>query len=71
MPEPMYAHIHEFIPHPVTGHIDYDEEGDPQLGFYFQILTKDGHPLMSLMGPYGTAEDAEQACHREWVGGDY
>ena len=71
MTDLVHAHIHEFFPHPVTGFIDHDEEGDPMLGFYFQLVDGDGLPVMGLMGPYKTAEDAEEACHREWMAGDY
>lgn len=71
MPEPLNANIHHFYPHPQTGYVDYDGEGDPILGFYFQIVDLTGIPISQLMGPYSTAEDAEEACHKDWKSGDY
>ena len=71
MPEKMIANIHEFYPHPTTGHVEYDEDGDPVLGFYFEILDNNGYPISQILGPYIDAEEAEQACHRAWTIGDF
>ena len=71
MPEPLNAHIHHYFPHPETGHVDYDDDGDPIIGFYYQIVDLDGEPLSEMMGPYSNAEEAEEACHREWKSGDF
>ena len=71
MPDLATAHIHHFFPHPDTGYVEYDEDGDPMLGFYYEIVDAEGEPLMEMMGPYRTPEEAEQACHTAWVNGDY
>ena len=65
------ANIHHFFPHPETGFLPFDEEGEPYLGFYFQITDIHGIPMSHLMGPYGSAEEAETACKRAWETDDY
>jgi hypothetical protein len=71
MPENIHAEIHHFYPHPVTGTLYFDEEGDPFLGYYFQLISATGHDLSGLTGPYSSAEEAEQASQRAWETGDF
>lgn len=71
MPDTLHVEIHHFYPHPVTGKISYDEEGDPYLGFYFQMLDTLGEPLSHLTGPYSSAEEAEAASWAAWETGDF
>jgi hypothetical protein len=71
MPNGVHGRIHEFSPDPVTGAVDYDEEGDPRLGFYFDIADGQGNALSMLMGPYGSKEQAEAACTLAWERRDY
>lgn len=61
MPDP-YAQIHHFDH--TCGYCD--DEGDPLIGYYFEILASDGRQLCRLMGPYGSNEEAERACNCEW-----
>lgn len=65
------AKIHHFYPHPVTGDIDYDEDGDPRLGWFFELVNAQDEALSPLIGPYYSAEEAEAACKRAWERGDY
>jgi hypothetical protein len=64
------VHIHHFFPHPDTGHVELDEEGDPQIGYYFQFIDNEGEPISRMVGPYGTLPECEAACCREYVNGD-
>lgn len=65
------AEIHHFFPHPDTGKLTYDEDGDPYLGYYWQLLNRQNEPISLLMGPYNTAAEAEVACKHAWQSGDY
>ena len=71
MPDAVHASIHHYFPHPETGHIDYDEEGDPIMGWYFQVIDNNGLPLTHLIGPYGSSDEAEEACEKAWATGDW
>jgi hypothetical protein len=71
MPDLATAHIHYFYAHPITGYVEHDEDGDPILGYYYQIVDDLGEPLMEMMGPYGSSDEAEAACHCDWLRGDY
>jgi hypothetical protein len=64
------VHIHHFYPHPDTGQIEIDEEGDPKLGFYFQFMNEDDEPISRMVGPYNTLPECEKACCREYEAGD-
>jgi len=64
------AHIHHFFSDPATGRVQLDEDQEPMIGFYYEIERPNGAPT-HLMGPYTTAEDAEQACQRAFERGDY
>lgn len=71
MPDDVHANIHEFFPHPLTGELTKDAEGDPLLGFYFQIVNAQGMAISILMGPYNSGPQAEEACTKAWDEGDY
>lgn len=61
-----HADIHEFT----AQSNELDDDGDPMLGFYWQIM--DGRqPVSHQMGPYMTALEAESACKRAWERQDY
>lgn len=62
----IHANIHHFYPHPMTKDVAFDFEGDPMLGYYYEILDVNKRPLSDLMGPYATAEAAEAACRAEY-----
>lgn len=49
----------------------FDEYGDELMGFYYELLTDLNSPLCPLMGPYGSASEAETACQREFARGRY
>lgn len=70
-PDAVTANIHHFFPHPETGVLNCDEDGDVYLGFYFQITDLNGEPISHLMGPYNSAEEAETACKLAWETDDY
>ena len=69
--ENMKADIHHFYPCPTTGAVSYDEDGDPYLGFYFQLVDLNGIALSHLMGPYSSSTEAEEACQWAWENNDY
>lgn len=71
MPEMIYANIHHYFPHPDTGFVSIDEDGDPILGFYYQLLDDKDEPVSHLMGPYGAAIEAEEAAEKALLTGDY
>lgn len=48
-----------------------DEDGDYMVGFYFEICSDLNIPLCLLMGPYGSAIEAEAACQLEYDTGSY
>ncbi len=48
----------------------FDAEGEVMLGFYYEILNDLNIPVALMMGPYGTAVEAEQACQRALDTGD-
>lgn len=52
-----------------TGH-HCDDDGEPLLGWYWQVAGEDGKPLRDLVGPYRTAHEAEEACARAWLADD-
>ena len=68
--EKYHADIHYFFPHPQTGEVSTEDEGDPILGFYYQIKDEKG-PVGHMTGPYGTAEEAEAECQKAWSRGDF
>lgn len=70
MPQEAYADVYHYFPHPETGEVILDDEGDPMLGYYYQLVNDVG-PLSHLMGPYANADEAEAACLRAWDKGDY
>ena len=69
--EDLHGNIYGFFPHPQTGAVDYDEDGDPILGWYWQIFDSAEKPVSIKMGPYSTPEAAEEACHEAWQTKDY
>ena len=71
MPDAVHASIHHYFPHPETGHVDYDEDGDPYIGWYFQVVGEDGLPVTHLTGPYSSSEEAEEACLKACEEGDF
>ena len=71
MPLHTYARIHHFFPHPTTGEVHHDEDGDPILGFYYEFVDEDESSLGRMMGPYSTTEEVEKAAHRAWRNKDY
>ena len=71
MPLLTYARIHNFFPHPTTGEVHLDEDGDPMLGFYFDLIDDEDNPLCGMMGPYSTTEEVDKAAHRAWRTKDY
>lgn len=62
-----HAEIHEFTSANVSV---FDDFGDPLLGFYFVIVDDDEQPKM-MMGPYGSAQEAELASVTAWEIGDF
>lgn len=71
MPQPLRANIHHYEPHPITGEYHRDEDGEPLLGYYYEITDLNGIPLGLPMGPYGTPAECEQACAAAYRRGDY
>lgn len=69
-PEP-YATIHQFGPHPLTGMVEYDDDGDAIIGWYYQFHHADNSPMTELMGPYNTNTEAEAAAQKAWLNNDY
>jgi len=64
------AQIHHYFPHPDTGTVEYDEDGDPIIGFYYEFICN-GMPIMEMMGPYPTLEEAQAACEKAWDEDDF
>jgi len=71
LPLHTYARIHHFFPHPTTGEVYYDEEGDPLLGFYYDFVDDEENQIGSMMGPYSSNEQVEAAAQRAWRNKDY
>lgn len=65
------GNIHHFFANPITGETTKDEDGEPYLGFYFELVSLQGEIISPLMGPYNTADEAEIACKTAWEKGDY
>ena len=42
----------------------FDADGEVLFGFYYEFLNEFNLPTGTMMGPYGTALEAEQACQR-------
>lgn len=62
-------------PQGVLHHFDgtadhYDESGEILLGWYWQVADDDG-PACGLYGPYGSQQDAEEACVEAWLADDF
>lgn len=63
MSEP-YADIHHFKAENRSEMVDVD--GDPMLGWYFQLMEGVNKPLTELVGPYGSHSECEGAALKEW-----
>lgn len=59
-----YADIHHFNARNKSDMLDVD--GDPMLGWYFQLMEGSSVPITELIGPYGSHEECEQAAIQEW-----
>lgn len=59
-----YADIHHFD----SKCNAVDEDGDPMLGWYFQIMQSAEIALSDLMGPYHKRAECETAAMTEWEG---
>lgn len=68
MPAAHSALIHEFDPQSPDR---YDEDGELLLGFYYQFLNMQEHPVTGLMGPYRYKGDAEAAAQLAFSRNDY
>jgi len=64
MTEP-YAAIHHFGANNNSDLRDVD--GDPLLGWYYQIMNNEDDPATDLIGPYGSSEECEEAACNEWI----
>ena len=62
----MHALIHHF-----ENPMYEDEEGDPYLGFYYQLMDSSNLPITHLIGPYATYMEVEAACERAYKTDDY
>ncbi len=64
--QPSYsANIHHYFVDPKTGAVHLDDDGEPLLGFYYEIVDLHGTAVDGLMGPYGDPVQAERACIAE------
>lgn len=61
-----YAKIHHFFTHPVTGENDYDDNGDPLIGYYFQLMKDPDTPITEIIGPYITDDSCAEAAQLEY-----
>jgi hypothetical protein len=48
-----------------------DVDGEPLVGYYYELMRPDGKPLCGLMGPYGDKAEAEAACNRAYRNKSY
>lgn len=64
MQQQPYADIHHFAANNDTGVVD--DDGDPVMGWYFQLMQNQITPLTALIGPYGSHGECEKAAIREW-----
>lgn len=67
----VHGRIHHFFTDPTTGITIADEDGDPMIGHYWQLVDADETAMSELMGPYNTDAEAVKACERAWQSGDY
>lgn len=59
-----YANIHHFD----ASSNAVDEDGDPMIGWYYQIMQGADVALSHLMGPYHRRVECENAAMSEWTG---
>lgn len=58
-----YADIHHFDSKSNV----LDEDGEPRVGWYFQIMQNAEVALSELMGPYHKRAECEDAAMTEWA----
>jgi len=61
-----YANIHHYDG--CTS--DTDVDGEPMLGYYFELMNGEGFAVCGLMGPYNDKAEAEAAASRAAERGD-
>ena len=67
MSDAVHAKIHHFF----NGSSYRDDLGEEARGWYFQVIDNSGLPLTHLIGPYGSSDEAEEACEKAWATGDW
>ena len=70
-PTKVFARIFEFFIDSATGEPNYDEEGEPMIGHYYQIIDENENPISQLMGPYSSDDEAANACVKAWDNKSY
>jgi len=65
MTNEVYGRIHHYSQSKATGLYHLDDEGEPLLGWYFDLVDVNDKILVGLTGPYCDAEEAEAAALKE------
>lgn len=60
-----YIQIHEYGKNHETGLYHLDDDGDPKIGFYFELIDTDDDTITGEMGPYSTFEEASHHAQLE------